>query len=181
MKKSTIKRRKRVVPAYPDQNARADSPSQGGNSPVSPHEDQMEPSVEMNEATQSVKRVRLPPIVDFTGYRPDTTNPAAYKEVLKPRQSPNAPTFPGPSLAPTSEDYAIQAQLAAAAASDGMQLDPALRPRLNQQPPQMPSPSLAAESRERWKAERRLTLMREAEMMRAALRQKEREIDELNS
>lgn len=161
---------------------------QQGNSPASGPDEVMEDSIEPPDSTQNLKRVRLPPIVDFTGYRPDTSNPAAYKESVNPRRSPVLSGARGSLISPSAEDYTAQIA-AAAAAADHMQVDPVLlsssqqraRPEyVSLQPSPAPSPSLSSEGRERWKTERRLTLMREAEMMRAALRQKEREIDELN-
>lgn len=105
--------------------------------------------------------------MDYTGYQPES------------------PTIDGPTSAPKStEDYTVQLQLAAAAA-EGMQLDPALVDAGRQQgeqdaavAPRNESPATEQE-REEVRTERRAQLMREAEMMRAALRAKEREIDDL--
>lgn len=177
MKKSTIKRRKRVVPAYPEAPVTIGSPSETPVSTGSP--DPMIEDIDTgSEPSSSAKRMRLPPIIDFTGYRPDltTSDPAAYKEVNLPRRSPLLSAAPLSRAQPATEDYAMQAQLAAAAATDGMQLDPALN-----LPPyhSRTSPTTSTDDNERLKTERRATLMREAEVMRAALRAKEREIDEL--
>lgn len=91
----------------------------------------------------------------------------------------------GPASAPKStEDYTVQLQLAAAAA-EGMQLDPALvdagRREERQDAAAAPQNETPASERddEALRTERRAQLMREAEVMRAALRAKEREIDDL--
>lgn len=206
MKKSTIKRRKRVVPAYPETANNMGSPTQHTASSVSP--DPMMDDETAYEGSSSLKRVRLPPIIDFTGYRPDepfanttTSDPAAYKDFGTSRRSPiSHRQHVG------GDDFVMKAQLAAAAAADSMQLDSALirgpnkqsqqsqqshdsqhdvpaseQPQQQQQQQQQTSPpsTMTAEERERWRNERRAVLMREAEVMRAALRAKEREIDDL--
>lgn len=157
MKKSTIKRRKRVVPAQGEGEALASGASHTSVSP-DPQADDID---ESPESTLSNKRMRLPPIVDFTGYQPDgtvrqTTDPSAYKDIGAARRSP---------LVAQSEPYApIHPPQARS--------DPTL---MNQQRAISGTPA-----EDHWrKEERRATLMREAELMRAALRAKEREIDEL--
>ena len=78
----------------------------------------------------------------------------------------------------TPEDYALQAKPAAAAA-EGMQLDPALIDAGRRSLSHSQSQEDGGTDRESWRSEKRTQLMREAEEMRAALRAKEREIDEL--
>lgn len=175
MKKSTIKRRKRVVPAYPDVLRTDGNASQKTVStspePVSPEQNYHETS---GDPSPAPKRRRPPPPVDYTGYVP----------------GPSAADAPRSAQTP-SDDYTVQARLAAAAA-EGMQLDPLLvdagrrqkEPALRQNDAPSPKPaapnSLNSEGdREHWRNERRAQLMREAEEMRAALRRKEREIDDL--
>lgn len=170
MKKSTIKRRKRVVPAYPDTPRSATGLAQQTLStspePVSPEQQSQH---EDRDTTPAPKRKRAPPTVDYTGYVP---------------QSPTSDTSRQPQK--TAEDYTVQLQLAAAAA-EGMQLDPALVDasrggrreldnRMSQPTETREGDSTVEEDR---RAERRAQLMREAEVMRAALRAKEREIDDL--
>ncbi|EHY52687.1 GATA factor SREP [Exophiala dermatitidis] len=178
MKKSTIKRRKRVVPAYPDVLRSDGNASQKTTStspePVSPEQGNPETS---RDESPAAKRRRPPPSVDYTGYVP---GPSAADATSATRQP--------------SDDYTVQARLAAAAA-EGMQLDPLLMDAGRRQRDQLPRISEppgstigqhTAESdrdrerdREQWRNERRAQLMREAEVMRAALRAKEREIDDL--
>ncbi|KIX08298.1 uncharacterized protein Z518_02954 [Rhinocladiella mackenziei CBS 650.93] len=172
MKKSTIKRRKRVVPAYPDAPRPDANVSQQNVStspePVSPYQVGQQESA---DNTPAPKRRRPPPMVDYTGYVPESS------------------ASDGPrSTTRTGEDYTVQLQLAAAAA-EGIQLDPALvdsarRRReqdtaVQQQKETPANATNAGRDREAWRAERRAQLMREAEVMRAELRAKEREIDEL--
>jgi len=177
MKKSTIKRRKRVVPAYPDVARPEASPSQKALSitpePGSPDQDGQQDPGEHPPAT---KRKRSPPTVDYTGYVPDPPSDS------RPPSAPQAQTASSAS----SDDFAAQVRLAAAAATEGMQLDPALLDGGRQQHEaqrrelQRESPgNHDAGGRDRGRTERRAQLMREAEEMRAALRAKEREIDEL--
>lgn len=156
MKKSTIKRRKRVVPAHGEGDNAASGASHTSVSP-DPQADEMDVSP---EATTANKRMRLPPIVDFTGYQPDgtirqTTDPSAYKDIGATRRSP---------LIGSNDLYMHPPQA---------RPDPTLASQRRQ------SVSLSAEEQHRRKEERRAVLMREAELMRAALRAKEREIDEL--
>jgi hypothetical protein len=105
--------------------------------------------------------------VDYTGYVPEITTGDTQQ------------TGPAPA-----DDYRVQAQLAAAAA-EGMHLDPALADAGRRQQERDVSPQVPVDGtnvdrdRELLRAERRAQLMREAEVMRAALRAKEREIDDL--
>lgn len=170
MKKSTIKRRKRVVPAYPDvvrTDGSAAAPTTASISPE-PTSPELEGQQESNSNTPGPKRKRLPPTVDYTGYIPE-------------EQTANKQTSPRKA----ADDFAVQAQLAAAAA-EGMQLDPALidnghRQRGIELPPiRELERSIDPSMGEHLRGDRRAQLMREAEEMRAALRAKEREIDDLS-
>ncbi|KAJ9654383.1 GATA type transcriptional activator of nitrogen-regulated proteins [Neophaeococcomyces mojaviensis] len=163
MKKSTIKRRKRVVPASLEGEPRPPSESQASVSPDPQAED-----VEAPETPSAAKRIRLPPVIDFTGFRPDgssriTTDPSAYKDAGGGMRS--------------SAGYSHLSQPTGHTA-EGMRLDSSFS---QSQQDQMASLSAVAVTQEeqRRREERRTNLMREAELMRAALRAKEREIDEL--
>ena len=165
MKKSTIKRRKRVVPAYPEaprpptQHPRSASPE-----PTSSVPDEQPLAADSSPAP---KRRRQPPSIDYTGYMPQT-----------------GVSEPSPTPQDTPDHYAVQLQRAAAAAG-GMQLDPALLEagRRGQEQdatqPENQTSSNAEQERATLRVDRRAQLMREAEVMRAALRAKEREIDDL--
>ncbi|OAP63043.1 hypothetical protein AYL99_02270 [Fonsecaea erecta] len=176
MKKSTIKRRKRVVPAYSDGVRPATSSSQ--QQPQQQQSASPEPVVPASAREPMLvdnppwpKRKRPPPTVDYTGYEPQSP----VDEARRTAQDSN-------------EDYATRLQRAAAAAGD-MQLDPALveagRRRQEQdatavqQPEENSNGANEQQGGAAWRAERRAQLMREAEVMRAALRAKEREIDDL--
>jgi len=165
MKKSTIKRRKRVVPASTEGEPRLSSESHASVSPDPRPED-----VEMTEAPSATKRIRLPPVIDFTGFRPDgtsrmTTDPSAYKDA---GGGTRLPATGYSHLSPITGPPA-----------DSSQLDTSNSHFYQQN--QLPGLSAAAGTHEeQWRREeRRANLMREAEVMRAALRAKEREIDEL--
>ncbi|KAK5331997.1 GATA type transcriptional activator of nitrogen-regulated proteins [Exophiala xenobiotica] len=168
MKKSTIKRRKRVVPAYSDvqrpDGAASRKTVSTSPEPISPEQHAYQ---ESNDTSPPPKRRRPPPTVDYTGYVPEIT------------AGDTQQTGPAPA-----DDYRAQAQLAAAAA-EGMHLDPALADAGRRQqerdvsPPAYADGTNADRDRELLRAERRAQLMREAEVMRAALRAKEREIDDL--
>jgi hypothetical protein len=164
MKKSTIKRRKRVVPAYADASGVLQQTASISPEPMSPDvEGQQQESTDHSPAP---KRRRLPPTVDYTGYVPQDTT----EDTARPAQRP-------------TDEYTLQAQLAAVAAAEGMRLDPALinagrQPRPVEQAVDDAGQATSQET-EYLREERRAQLMREAEVMRAALRAKEREIDEL--
>lgn len=164
MKKSTIKRRKRVVPSYGDGLSSQPSGTYT-NSPDHPMADSMEQTRSAN-TENAATRQRPPPTVDFTGYRPEhrnQTSPATCAEDTDREDIPHT----------TERDDDKVRQVLVAAAAQGMQLDPAL---------------LQAEGKEAQatvqycnprQAEKRAQLVREAQEMRAALRAKEREIEEL--
>src|SRR2546423_15470131 len=73
MKKSTIKRRKRVVPAYPDVTPQTDPPtthrhvSASPDSPSMPPSHLQEQSHDTETSGQQLPRIHQPPTVDFTG------------------------------------------------------------------------------------------------------------------
>lgn len=160
MKKSTIQRRKRVVPA----SGENDAPSSASHKSVSP--DPQADSMDTTPESSQAKRIRLPPIVDFTGFRPDgsartTTDPSAYKDAGGGmRHSPMEP----------SQAYSMHPQSAQLSGHSG-------RMEAGQQV--FSSSSFNTQDEEGRRKERLALLMREAEQMRAALRAKEREIDAL--
>lgn len=164
MKKSTIKRRKRVVPSYGDST----SMHNGGLSTTSPEQQTSSYTEQMESPAigDRIPRQRVPPTVDFTGYRPGKRNDT-------PPEAP-ADHVIGEDISQTPEtDDSRMCQALAAAAAQGMQLDPAL---LDTEEKNAQSGN---QTHEFIQAEKRARLMREAEEMRAALRAKEREIDEL--
>lgn len=160
MKKSTIKRRKRVVPA----SGEGDAPSSASHTSVSP-EPQAD-AIDITSGSSQAKRIRLPPIVDFTGFQPDgtartITDPSAYKDAGGGmRHSP---------AMHSSQGYAMQPQ-APHSSSHAGRLAPTQQTFV---------PSASPQDDEGRRNERLALLMREAEQMRAALRAKEREIDAL--
>jgi len=157
------------VPAYPDAPRQStplrDATSVSPDPPSSASDGQ-----DMGNATPAPKRKRQFLNVDFSGYRPD----ASERDPVLGDGGRDAVAERSPAASSTGEDFTIQAQLAAAAA-EGMQLDPAL---LQSGRSTSRQPDNDAEG-ERLRPDRRAQLMREAEEMRAALRAKEREIDEL--
>lgn len=146
MKKATIKRRKRVVPAYPD------APSQHGTSTSPEPSSEREESRELHSEPPSAKRKRPLPSIDFTGYDPARDNQS---DMVAESDSPDA------------AKYARQAQIAAAAAAEQERLD-------KSQDQNSDDPDIA-----RKRIDRRQELVREAELMRAALRAKEQEINDM--
>lgn len=181
MKKSTIKRRKRVVPAYPDAAPRTGSPvlqRTSSNSPDSPSI----PPIHLTElgeivgnhhnAPQSASQATLrhPPTIDFTGY-----NPAQYDTLTSSLSHTNRKR----SLSTANGEVESRQHGSTDARStanlvDDMQLDPALagigKPSTDQD---------ATADRQSYKAERRAQLMREADGIREMLAAKERELAEL--
>ena len=172
MKKSTIKRRKRVVPAYPDVlkpvSVAASQLESTSPEPTALSQHEQQASADNSPAP---KRRRPPPTVDYTGYVPQSSLSEAEH------------------VSHDTSDHYSDHLLRAAAAAGTMQLDPALLEAGRRRQEQDASAAHQLEDRtntaspeqERaaWKAERRAELMRDAEVMRAALRAKEREIDDL--
>ena len=135
------------------------SPEQQGP----PHDEQTQPAI----TSDSTPQQRRPPTVDFTGHRPEKRNDTPPETSVA--YVGEHETNPAQQTADNDEEHVRQ--ILAAAAAQGMQLDPALlhaEAEHGQTPSHAPSQS-----------EKRAQLMREAEEMRAALRAKEREIDEL--
>lgn len=138
-------------------------PSGASNMSVSPEPQYDE--MDVSESGSAAKRIRLPPIVDFTGFRPDgsvrpTTDPSGYKDAGGGiRRSP----------ATSTQSFS----------NHGSRPSPAFRSQPDASPQLGHSSLPTAQDEEQRRNERRATLMREAEIMRAALRAKEREIDEL--
>jgi GATA-binding protein, other eukaryote len=126
-------------------------------------------------------RIRQPPTVDFTGYNPghlDLPPIDAQRQISHPNKNKKRPLSAAngePENAQHSDTNGRGHAAAATQAMDDMQLDPALV-GIGQQR----SVDLGMETdRESYKAERRAQLLREAENMRELLRQKERELAEL--
>lgn len=198
MKKSIIKRRKRVVPAMRDH-----SPGTGTQSSA---ESSASPEAHPARLAHAFDRPMLaPPPVDFTGYNMntaattlphhpgprlpdiqtrlqrqshspaaasrnregDTLPPIESSNQLPPIMSRNYPTPPA-RLSPISSILNPGANPA-----DGNKISPGGY-RHSQSPP-LPSPGQS----EAYKYERRVQLQREAELMREALKAKERELAEL--
>lgn len=139
------------MPAMQEDNVAPSSASHTSVSP-DPNADEMDTT---EDATSVNKRIRLPPIVDFTGFRPDgtsrpTTDPSAYKDAGG-----------GMRGSPAMSAYHYLPQSESIRQDQGQQAH------------------LPAQDDERRRQDRLQVLMREAELMRAALRAKEREIDEL--
>lgn len=164
MKKSTIKRRKRVVPSYGD-SVNMQTIGTSTNLPDQLMTDSVEQTPSANTACPAPKR-REPPTVDFTGYRPQHRN----QTPPEPR-SEDADHADIPHTADGDDDEVRQ--VLAAAAAQGMQLDPAL---LQEQEKNAQAATQYSDQRQ---AEKRARLIRDADEMRAALRAKEREIEEL--
>lgn len=161
MKKSTIKRRKRVVPAAADGDI---VPSGLSNTSVSP-EPQYDEMDMTSDSGSAAKRIRLPPIVDFTGFRPDgtirpTTDPSGYKDAGG-----------GIRRSPVTSNQAFN--------NHNSRPSPVFHGKPDTSPRAAHSAIGPVQDDEQRRNERRAILMREAEIMRAALRAKEREIDDL--
>lgn len=196
MKKSIIKRRKRVVPAMRDH-----SPGAGTQSSA---ESSASPEVHPARLAHGLDRPRLaPPPVDFTGYNMNAVPAVSHhpgprlpelqstfqrqshspgaasnrdSDTLPPMESSNqlppimSQTYPAP-LARLSPISSILNPGANSADNSKM---PAGGYRHSQSPP-IPSPGPS----DAYKYERRVQLQREAELMREALKAKERELAEL--
>src|SRR2546423_10774202 len=81
MKKATIKRRKRVVPAYPDVAPQTDSPTMQGRGSASPDSPSLPPS-HLPEQSQNTHRpdpqlppIRQSPTLHFTRSKPRPPRP----------------------------------------------------------------------------------------------------------
>ena len=164
MKKSTIKRRKRVVPSYGESMS-----SQASGTYTNSPDHHMADSTEQTQPANTenaARRQRLPPTVDFTGYRPEHRNQTPPETGTEDTDNENIPHTAD------CEDDKVR-QVLAAAAAQGMQLDPALLQAEGK------DAQAAMQYRDPRQAEKRAQLVREVEEMRAALRAKEREIEEL--
>jgi GATA-binding protein, other eukaryote len=179
MKKSTIKRRKRVVPAYPDAgndsglSITSDAPSNAEQTGSARH-----PASSLHELVQrdirASERERHPPTIDFTGYNPDAINDGP-REVLPPIMPPSKKrslsTTTGDGENASGAERGIRSE--SGRAMDEMQLDPALVNIGRRSADQEES------DRESYKAEKRARLLREAEGIRELLRAKEKELADL--
>jgi hypothetical protein len=152
MKKSTIKRRKRIAPAYPEASSAertSTSPQPGTSASPEP----IDVATEIALEGPAAKRQRPPPSIDFTGYDPESSSSI---QVGSSAQS----------------DYVETARVASTSFTA---VNDATRPTAKNNDNENDG-SLELDRR---KTERRERLLREAEEMRAALRAKEQEISEL--
>ena len=140
------------------------------NRAVSPNQSTSDSAEQMRSANAKnpATKQRSPPTIDFTGYRPEKRS-LTPPEILGENTEKHSVPQPG-----HSDDDKIR-QVLVAAAAQGMQLDPALLQSEEK------TDQTAIQDHKRRQAERRAQLMRDAEEMRAALRAKEKEIDELGS
>lgn len=171
MKKSTIKRRKRVVPALQDSSSIVNLSSDcHGATPFT--------------VTQQLRDSRPPPpAVDFTGYNSFQHTPSTSQSSHLPQSQSTRPRKKRSvsSMSQASESSANQPT------NDESPVDPSLlalsqRAHQNQsqaraQPPR--TPLTEQDENESRKAERRAQLAREAEQMRELLMAKEKELAEL--
>lgn len=203
MKKSTIKRRKRVVPTIRDHSPGAVTQSSGESS--------MSPETRSAHLAHTHERpVLAPPPIDFTGYNmtgvattiiphhsgprlpelqstlrrqshsPGTTPDTRDNDTLPPIESSNqlppivARTYPTPParLSPISSIL----NPGSTSTTEYNKTRPAVSGFEKSQSPPGPSPPGPSET---YKYERRVQLQREAELMREALKAKERELAEL--
>jgi hypothetical protein len=188
MKKATIKRRKRVVPAYSSaptlaaMTPRSETASSPGDLAGSTSPETMTDDIDMNgyEPTEpsdpnqpAVKRRKpqghMP--VDFTGYNPATSAPSHHAGNSPPPRLPplnagSPPTSASLDTRPPIESTgdAWRAKIIAPTSS----IDPALQGGGDD-----------ADGEVNGKEEKRARLAREMEAMREALKAKEREMDEL--
>ena len=180
LKKGTIKRRKRVVPAYPPMstadmdkiNGDDRGPTPGMQSqPASqgmPEYVEVPPYVDdASSLPPPAKRPRPPPEIDFTGYRPDLHSSE-------------------PPQHPPEEPLSALLQRAAAAAEETLQLDPVLlasvEVKVAEQEGAEASTTIGRgqnETEDEWRTRRRTQLVREMDDLRSSLRAKEKEIDDL--
>ena len=170
LKKATIKRRKRVVPAYPPMTTADMDKINGDNiNPASAMQSQhVEPYLDQTPSLPPpAKRPRPPPEIDFTGYRPDLD---------ASKSSPHPP----------EEPISAQLQRAAAAAEETLQLDPVLlasveRKIVEQEDGEANNTISKGQDHAtaEWKSRRRTLLMQEMDDLRSSLRAKEKEIDDL--
>ncbi len=201
MKKSTIKRRKRVVPALGDAAQEPNSrsiPQQTTSSPEAPYlapslpvhlerrppqprktrrkstatgEDQVVQTEDDNSTHQRLFS-RPPPTIDFTGFKP--TSPLSMNG--RKRLLSNASD---PPEHPISGQYGqVDADPSKTNAVNGMQLDPSLR-QTTATATTATKQNKTQTDRESYTAERRLQLQREIEGIRETLRVRERELGSL--
>lgn len=197
MKKSIIKRRKRVVPAMRDH-----SPGAGTQSSA---ESSASPEAHPARLAHGLDRPLLaPPPVDFTGYnmnaaatiphRPGPRLPEIQSTFQRRSHSPGATSNrDGDTLPPMESSNQLPPIMSQTYPTPPARLSPIssiLNPGANpadttkmpvgsgyrhSQSPPIPSPGQS----DAYKYERRVQLQREAELMREALKAKERELAEL--
>ncbi|EED22996.1 siderophore transcription factor SreA [Talaromyces stipitatus ATCC 10500] len=198
MKKSIIKRRKRVVPAMRDHSPGFGTQSEGESS--------ASPEAHPARLTHGLDRPMLaPPPVDFTGYNmsaaatlphhPGPRLPELQSTFQRQSHSPGAAsvTRDGDTLPPIESSNQLPPIMSQMHPTQPARLSPIssiLNPGANpantnkmppgdgyrhSQSPPIPSPGQS----DAYKYERRVQLQREAELMREALKAKERELAEL--
>ena len=190
MKKLTIKRRKRVVPAYPGVAPQPQPNSPATHRPLStspaptPTQSHYLPEQLPQPESQDgrAQSSRLPPTIDFTGYNPIPYDPPMLGERSPPtRTISHLPKKRSLSTANGAYEPAefrtknLTTSSQTQQTTDDAQLDPALASLGCTRSNGRESPS----DRESYKAERRAQLMREAEEIRELLRAKERELADL--
>ncbi|KAL9111077.1 MAG: hypothetical protein Q9227_004510 [Pyrenula ochraceoflavens] len=185
MKKSTIKRRKRVPPASQDSSSAANLTSQIPS--ATPHAQTAEGY--QQESPRGSGRNPQPPAIDFTGYRPAASTT---RDIIDP-DSRTLPPLEGlpqrkkRSIASMNDDVdevdvresdsrKNNAKRSSSNLSEDGQVDPSLLALSHQA---HRTQGIHTAERESQKAERRAQLLREAEQMRMALQAKERELAEL--
>ncbi|RMZ87587.1 hypothetical protein DV736_g5178, partial [Chaetothyriales sp. CBS 134916] len=150
MKKSMIKRRKRVMPAYPDASRPDDStPELAGSPSVESVDDSRQDQPRSSPEPALKRRRHPPPSIDFTGYNPMTNQG-------EKSDTSTEPTEPREDVVNRVEKVTEQAQ----------------RISIN-------SITNHDGDTDRQKVERRAALLRETEAMRDALRAKEKELQDL--
>jgi GATA-binding protein, other eukaryote len=202
MKKSTIKRRKRVVPAMagtpPESTARSmtqhttsspeppylapalpvhlerrpPQPRKGRRKSTAPSDDQLQ--LEDNSESPQRSTTRHPPTIDFTGFRP-TSPPGTNGLTASSRKRPLSPGVGEREEEHLPTNGVSNDNHTSRPLVDEMQLDPLLR-----QTTTTTAEQHTETDRESYKAERRNQLQREVERIREALRLKEKELANLH-
>lgn len=201
MKKSTIKRRKRVVPASSDAPPESNARSNTRPTTSSPEPPYLAPSLPVHlerrplQARRSFRRSttttgedqqphpaddnfaperlpRPPPTIDFTGFNPTSPLPPSTNGVTNGRKRPLS-LSDDPAGHGHSNRRDTETDASRAVTVDQMQLDPSLR-QLTMTTVTTDQPQTT--DRESFKAERRLQLQREIDGIREALSMREREL-----
>jgi GATA-binding protein, other eukaryote len=207
MKKATIKRRKRVVPATGDPQSDSTASLTAQNNVSLPDAPHIAPSLPVHleqrppqprrhrqkssaigsethnrtESTEALQKAlpRPPPPIDFTDFRPTDMPPAVSGPPQRRKRSPSPEPADHDALAPTREAESLPMP-------DILQLDPSLRATgmkdvdpVAQAPTQGRSGPVTDVAPEAPMTERRTALQREIAGMRETLLLKERELNTL--